>query len=174
MDRASRFVCTDANAIAAEAPCSCCGYDDPMFAPEAFARRDLFRWAGGLAGAAAIGVPALQHQAQAQAPAPAPAPAPVREITQIAGNLYRFRNNFHFSVFAITPQGLEDQMLGIVVRAEVPELERQREKLILEDAANKAHLKTIEDEILALLAAAQVTLDWWCCVCVLQRLMPAG
>ena len=105
MDRASRFVCTDANAIAAEAPCSCCGYDDPMFAPEAFARRDLFRWAGGLAGAAAIGVPALQHQAQAQAPAPAPAPAPVREITQIAGNLYRFRNNFHFSVFAITPQG---------------------------------------------------------------------
>ena len=57
--------------------------------------------------------------------------------------------------FMATSEGLEDQMLGIVVRAEVPELERQREKLILEDAANKAHLKTIEDEILALLAAAQ-------------------
>jgi dynein heavy chain, axonemal len=46
-------------------------------------------------------------------------------------------------------------MLGIVVRAEVPELERQREKLILEDAENKKQLKKIEDEILALLAAAE-------------------
>jgi len=101
MDRAPRFVCTDTKA-AADAPCSCCGYDDPMFAPEAFARRDLFRRAGGLAGIA-VAAPAFVQQAQAQAPTPAP--APVREISQIAGNLYRFRNNFHFSVFAVTPQG---------------------------------------------------------------------
>jgi glyoxylase-like metal-dependent hydrolase (beta-lactamase superfamily II) len=32
--------------------------------------------------------------------------APVREITQIKGNLYRFRNNFHYSVFAVTPAGI--------------------------------------------------------------------
>ncbi len=29
----------------------------------------------------------------------------VREITRIEGDLYRFRNNFHFSVFLITSQG---------------------------------------------------------------------
>ena len=33
-------------------------------------------------------------------------PAPVREITKIAGDLYRFRNNFHYSVFAVTPAGV--------------------------------------------------------------------
>ena len=37
-------------------------------------------------------------QAQAQ--------APVREITRIAGEVYRFRNNFHYSVFAVTPAGI--------------------------------------------------------------------
>jgi len=37
--------------------------------------------------------------AQAQA-------APVREITRIAGEVYRFRNNFHYSVFAVTPDGV--------------------------------------------------------------------
>ena len=31
---------------------------------------------------------------------------PVREITQIAGEVYRFRNNFHYSVFAVTPAGV--------------------------------------------------------------------
>lgn len=30
----------------------------------------------------------------------------MREITQIKDNLYRFRNNFHYSVFAVTPQGI--------------------------------------------------------------------
>lgn len=37
----------------------------------------------------------------AQAPKP-----PVREITQIKDNVYRFRNNFHYSVFAVTPAGI--------------------------------------------------------------------
>jgi glyoxylase-like metal-dependent hydrolase (beta-lactamase superfamily II) len=32
--------------------------------------------------------------------------APVREITRIAGEIYRFRNNFHFSVLAVTPDGI--------------------------------------------------------------------
>ena len=31
---------------------------------------------------------------------------PQREITQIAGDLYRFQNNFHFSVFLVTPEGV--------------------------------------------------------------------
>jgi len=41
----------------------------------------------------------------------APAPllaqdAPKREITQISGDLYRFKNNFHYSVFLVTPEGV--------------------------------------------------------------------
>ena len=35
-----------------------------------------------------------------------PATPPVREVSQIAGNVYRFRNNFHYSVFAVTPAGV--------------------------------------------------------------------
>ncbi len=32
--------------------------------------------------------------------------APVREITKIAGEVYRFRNAGHYSVFAVTPAGV--------------------------------------------------------------------
>lgn len=39
-------------------------------------------------------------------PAAAQQQAPTREITKIAGEVYRFRNNFHYSVFAVTPQGV--------------------------------------------------------------------
>jgi len=35
-----------------------------------------------------------------------PQPAPVREIIQIAGEVYRFRNNNHYAVFAVTPVGI--------------------------------------------------------------------
>jgi glyoxylase-like metal-dependent hydrolase (beta-lactamase superfamily II) len=38
-----------------------------------------------------------------QQPPPQP---PVREITKIAGEVYRFRNNTHYSVFAVTPAGV--------------------------------------------------------------------
>ena len=34
------------------------------------------------------------------------AQAPVREISQIAGEVYRFRNQNHYSVFAVTPAGI--------------------------------------------------------------------
>ncbi|MGQ0545995.1 MAG: hypothetical protein ACT4P3_11790 [Betaproteobacteria bacterium] len=47
-----------------------------------------------LAGAAAV--PASRAQS----------PGPVREITRIAGEVYRFRNNNHYSVFAVTPAGV--------------------------------------------------------------------
>jgi glyoxylase-like metal-dependent hydrolase (beta-lactamase superfamily II) len=32
--------------------------------------------------------------------------APVREITKLSGEVYRFRNNNHYSVFAVTPDGV--------------------------------------------------------------------
>jgi glyoxylase-like metal-dependent hydrolase (beta-lactamase superfamily II) len=38
--------------------------------------------------------------------APAQPPAPIREITKLAGEVYRFRNNNHYSVFAVTPAGV--------------------------------------------------------------------
>jgi glyoxylase-like metal-dependent hydrolase (beta-lactamase superfamily II) len=34
-----------------------------------------------------------------------PAPPPVREISKIAGEVYRFRNNNHYAVFAVTQAG---------------------------------------------------------------------
>lgn len=109
---------------------SCCGYDDPIFSPEAHARRNFLKRVGLALGAAGLAsgsnvvmaqtntLPAGVRDwtggggASAQVAMPVPtqvaqAPAtPVREITQIAGNVYRFRNNFHFSVFAVTPQGI--------------------------------------------------------------------
>ncbi len=39
-------------------------------------------------------------------PAAAAAQPPVREITRLAGEVYRFRNNLHYSVFAVTPAGI--------------------------------------------------------------------
>ena len=49
--------------------------------------------------------------------------------------------------FMITPEGLEDQLLGIVVAAERPDLQEQKNKLILEGAENKRLLKEIEDKV---------------------------
>ena len=57
--------------------------------------------------------------------------------------------------FMATEEGLEDQMLGIVVAKEEPALEAQREKLVLEDAENKKILSEIEDKILHLLQTVQ-------------------
>ena len=39
-------------------------------------------------------------------PGQSPAQDTKRAITQIAGDLYRFQNNFHFSVFLVTPEGV--------------------------------------------------------------------
>ncbi|GMI06146.1 hypothetical protein TrVE_jg2421 [Triparma verrucosa] len=57
--------------------------------------------------------------------------------------------------FMITPEGLTDQLLGIVVSQERPDLEEQKEKLILEGAENKRKLKEIEDEILHILSSSE-------------------
>ncbi|KAK7101371.1 hypothetical protein V1264_019760 [Littorina saxatilis] len=57
--------------------------------------------------------------------------------------------------FMITPDGLEDQLLGIVVAKERPELEHERQQLIITTAANNKQLKEIEDKILHTLSASQ-------------------
>ena len=54
-------------------------------------------WLAALAAVVASG------EVAAQGTAPA---APVREISKIADEVYRFRNNNHFSVFAVTPDGI--------------------------------------------------------------------
>ena len=57
--------------------------------------------------------------------------------------------------FAITPIGLEDQMLGIVVAKERPDLEEQKNQLVLQNAKMNKDLKEIEDDILRLLATSE-------------------
>ncbi|XP_056255668.1 dynein axonemal heavy chain 3 [Seriola aureovittata] len=57
--------------------------------------------------------------------------------------------------FMITPQGLQDQLLGIVAAKEKPELEEKKNQLILESAANNKQLKEIEDKILQVLSSSE-------------------
>ncbi len=57
--------------------------------------------------------------------------------------------------FMTTPEGLEDQLLGIVVAKERPDLEEEKNKLILVGAENKKRLKEIEDEILRVLSSSE-------------------
>ena len=55
----------------------------------------------------------------------------------------------------ITPNGLSDQLLGIVVARERPELETARNALIVESAENTRQLKEIEDRILFVMSSSQ-------------------
>ncbi|XP_015588713.1 dynein heavy chain 3, axonemal [Cephus cinctus] len=57
--------------------------------------------------------------------------------------------------FMITPQGLEDQLLGIVVAKDLPALEEKKNQLIVEGANNKRILKEIEDKILEVLSTSE-------------------
>ncbi|KAJ3092439.1 Dynein heavy chain 3, axonemal [Quaeritorhiza haematococci] len=57
--------------------------------------------------------------------------------------------------FMITPEGLEDQLLGIVAAKERPELEAEKNRLVMESASNKKQLKEIEDTILEILSKSQ-------------------
>lgn len=54
--------------------------------------------------------------------------------------------------FMITYEGLNDQLLGILVKKERPELEHEKEKLIIESADNKRQLFEIEEKILQVLS----------------------
>ncbi|XP_014680455.1 PREDICTED: dynein heavy chain 6, axonemal-like, partial [Priapulus caudatus] len=53
--------------------------------------------------------------------------------------------------FTVTVSGLEDQLLSDVVRLERPDLEEQRNELIVRINEDKNQLKGIEDKILHLL-----------------------
>jgi dynein heavy chain len=57
--------------------------------------------------------------------------------------------------FTITPQGLQDQLLGTMVAKERPDLEEKKNELIIEGANNKRQLKDIEDKILEVLSASK-------------------
>ncbi|XP_022171452.1 dynein heavy chain 3, axonemal-like isoform X1 [Myzus persicae] len=57
--------------------------------------------------------------------------------------------------FMITQQGLQDQLLGIVVAKERPQLEEKKNELILESANNNKLLKGIEDKILYVLSSSE-------------------
>jgi dynein heavy chain, axonemal len=50
--------------------------------------------------------------------------------------------------FMITFEGLSDQLLGIVVEKENPELQMKKENLVVESANNKKKLAEIEEQIL--------------------------
>ncbi|KAJ9581294.1 hypothetical protein L9F63_023528, partial [Diploptera punctata] len=54
--------------------------------------------------------------------------------------------------FALTMEGLEDQLLAIVVAKERPDLEATRQNLIVESAANETALQDVEDGILVTLS----------------------
>ena len=75
--------------------------------------------------------------------------------------------------FMTTREGLEDQLLGIVVAKERPELEEEKGRLILAGAENKRRLKEVEDKILRVLSTSQgniLEVGWaavsWCRGCL--------
>ena len=55
--------------------------------------------------------------------------------------------------FMITPVGLSDQLLGVVVSQERADLEKRKNELVLEGASNARKLKDIEDQILEILSS---------------------
>merc|ERR550537_1970684 len=56
--------------------------------------------------------------------------------------------------FIVTPEGLEDQILAMVVNVEQPELEQQKQKLVREQNEFKVTLAQLEDDLLTQLAQA--------------------
>lgn len=98
------------------------------------------------------------------------------EYMKIGDNIVEYNQNFFFYMttrlrnphylpevavkvcllnFMITPQGLQDQLLGIVAAKEKPELEEKKNQLILESAENNKQLKEIEDRILHVLSSSE-------------------
>ncbi|XP_047008198.1 dynein axonemal heavy chain 7-like [Ictalurus punctatus] len=57
--------------------------------------------------------------------------------------------------FMITPEGMQDQLLGIVVARERPDLEEEKQALILQGAENKRQLQELEDKMLEVLSASE-------------------
>lgn len=57
--------------------------------------------------------------------------------------------------FSITFNGLKDQLLSDVCKREKPEIEQQRDEIIVKVAANKKFLKETQDKILKMLAESK-------------------
>jgi hypothetical protein len=47
----------------------------------------------------------------------------------------------------LAPQGLEDQLLGEVVRKERPDLEEAKDRLVVSISADKKQLQELEDKV---------------------------
>ncbi|CAK0903564.1 unnamed protein product [Prorocentrum cordatum] len=56
--------------------------------------------------------------------------------------------------FIVTPEGLEDQILALVVNVEKPELEQQKQALVRRQNEFKVTLASLEDDLLSQLSAA--------------------
>ncbi|KAL2653371.1 hypothetical protein R1flu_021499 [Riccia fluitans] len=57
--------------------------------------------------------------------------------------------------FMITPDGLEDQLLGMAVKNERPDLEEEKTQLVVQGAENQRQLKDIEDRIIQILSSSE-------------------
>ncbi|XP_076653327.1 dynein heavy chain 3, axonemal [Halictus rubicundus] len=57
--------------------------------------------------------------------------------------------------FMITPQGLQDQLLGIVVAKDLPVLEERKNQMIVEGANNRKILEEVENKILEVLSLSE-------------------
>ncbi|KAH6558350.1 hypothetical protein KP509_1Z068500 [Ceratopteris richardii] len=57
--------------------------------------------------------------------------------------------------FMITPEGLEDQILGMAVKNERPDLEDEKTQLVLQSAENQKQLSDIEDRIIKVLSSSE-------------------
>ena len=58
--------------------------------------------------------------------------------------------------FGISPLGIEDQLLGILVASEAPELQQRKDELLLESAEQSRQLKELENKILEVLSTTKV------------------
>merc|ERR1719453_1207984 len=57
--------------------------------------------------------------------------------------------------FMITPVGLQDQLLNIVVERERPDLAEEKARLVIEGAENKEQLENTENKILDVLSSSR-------------------
>ncbi|GAB6032148.1 hypothetical protein CHUAL_010802 [Chamberlinius hualienensis] len=57
--------------------------------------------------------------------------------------------------FCVTPEGLEDQLLGLLVARERPELETAHRNLVLECSNNRLKLRDLEDKVLATMSTSK-------------------
>ena len=98
------------------------------------------------------------------------------EVIKIGDNVIPYHQDFRFYIttklrnphyapevsvkvsllnFFVTLEGLEDQLLGIVVTEERPDLAEMKNQLVVSNARMKKELKEIEDNILYLLSASE-------------------